>query len=132
MTACQSGWTRPGRSPGRVSIRRRCSVASEQITSTSTIAVPRRARGVAPGVARDRQRIDRIRDHLAAKAQIGDRQRIADHVAGRADLAGEHAGIAQGLLDRVDAQIGGTTLRGEGARQRGFADAGQAGECNQH
>ena len=43
ITAAQSGTTRPGTSVARVSMRRRCSCGSEQITSTSTTRAPARA-----------------------------------------------------------------------------------------
>lgn len=82
---------------------------------------------IAPGVAGELDRVDRIRDHGLAHAQIvfgegkGDAVALVIHGA----LV---AGVQQRLFDRVDAQVNGADLARQGPRDRCFAGGRQAGQ----
>ncbi len=75
-------------------------------------------------LARDRQRIDAVRDHRAPEPQVRLCERIGGHVSGRPDLSVERSGGPERLLDLIDAQISGVAFLRERAGERGLARSG--------
>jgi hypothetical protein len=92
----------------------------------------RGGRNGAPGGARGGDRVDAVGDHGAAEPQIVGRDRLGDPVAGLIHRAAVRTGVAQRLLDRIDAQVHGADLASERPRERRLADARRAAEDDQH
>ena len=84
-----------------------------------------------PRPAGEGDRIDAVGDHRAAEPQVRLGQRHRGMVARRADIARQHAGIADRLLDHVDAKIGGGRPFGERAGDGRLSGSGQPAKDNQ-
>jgi hypothetical protein len=83
-------------------------------------------RDVAPSVARNCKRIDRVGDNVASKAKIVDCDRVSGHVTFWA--AEWESRVAQSLLDRVDSQVDGPAITSQASRKRRLPCPWQAGK----
>jgi hypothetical protein len=76
---------------------------------------------VDPGIATQLNWIHRIRDHSSTQAKVVLRDRIGDTISLVVYRLAHHCGIAKGLLNGIDAQIGRTELPRQVSGNRCFS-----------
>src|ERR1035437_10465938 len=91
----------------------------------------RALRYVEQSIASKLERIDRVRDHHSAEAEIILGDRVAYAIARVADGFRVKRGIPKGLFNRVDAQIYSTQLASQLLGNHRLSGARQAAQDNQ-
>ena len=88
-------------------------------------------RDFAPGIARNRNRIDTVRHDCSSEPEIVFRKSIRNAIASIVHRLTEGSGIAQGFLDGVDSKIYRVDFTSEFTSNARFAGAGKSTEDDQ-
>ena len=131
-TSCHVGSINPSMSATLFSTRCRCCLGSEQMISTSMHSAPDRSATSVQESRGNLNRIHRVGDHGSTEAEIVLCNGVADSIAQVVERLVYHAGISDGLLNRVDAQIRPTQVISQFLSYRSFPGPREAAEDNEN